>query len=143
MDNEENFEIDDENIFQQGNESDMESQNVEEPIDNIENDNESLCDDETIEIINKLSPKDKETVKSYAKSLINTDEEENTENDNVSNELNNENPIQENFIFNKKQLNNIMETFSDFDDVEKNEKKTEKKHKSIPKSSPFNSPEFK
>ena len=37
-------------------------------------DNNEMGEDETMEIINQLSPKDKEAVKSYAESLISKDE---------------------------------------------------------------------
>ena len=37
-------------------------------------DNNEMGEDETMEIVNQLSPKDKEAVKSYAESLISKDE---------------------------------------------------------------------
>lgn len=103
--------------------------------------------DETIEIINQLSPKDKEAVKSYAESLVSKDE--NNENVEGQNEvpqdgLNMEVPMNESFIFNKKQLNKLlMENFGPTEDELETNKKPNliKKQKNV-KKSPFNAPDF-
>lgn len=103
--------------------------------------------DETMEIINQLSPKDKEAVKSYAESLVSKDE--NNENVEGQNEvpqdgLNMEVPMNESFIFNKKQLNKLlMENFGPTEDELETNKKPNliKKQKNV-KKSPFNAPDF-
>jgi hypothetical protein len=100
-----------------------------------------------MEIINQLSPKDKEAVKSYAESLVSKDE--NNENVEGQNEvpqdgLNMEVPMNESFIFNKKQLNKLlMENFGPTEDELETNKKPNliKKQKNV-KKSPFNAPDF-
>ena len=109
--------------------------------------NNEIGEDETMEIINQLSPKDKEAVKSYAESLISKDESnDGTEEMNdapVQDGLNMEQPMNETFIFNKKQLNKLMESFGPIETELEKEKKTNlvKKHKKINKT-PFNAPDF-
>ena len=104
--------------------------------------------DETMSIISQLSPKDKEAVKSYAESLISKDEANSEGNSNIPEEpmpdgLNMETPVNETFIFNKKQLNKLMENFGPTNaELEKKEKTNLiKKHKQV-KSTPFNAPDF-
>lgn len=121
----------------------QEMNNGEMPMDNsVPSDMEG---DETIDIINKLSPKDKEAVKSYAESLVSQDENNNETNDEAMPDgLNMEAPVNETFIFKKEQLNKIMENFGPTkDELEKTEKpKLLKKGKKNIENSPFNSPEF-
>lgn len=103
--------------------------------------------DETMEIINQLSPKDKEAVKSYAESLVSKDEnDENVEGQNEvpQDGLNMETPMNESFIFSKKQLNKLlMENFGPTEDELETNKKPNliKKQKNV-KKSPFNAPDF-
>lgn len=103
--------------------------------------------DETMEIINQLSPKDKEAVKSYAESLVSKDEnDENVEGQNEvpQDGLNMEAPMNESFIFSKKQLNKLlMENFGPTEDELETNKKPNliKKQKNV-KKSPFNAPDF-
>lgn len=101
--------------------------------------------DETMNIINKLSPKDKEAVKAYAESLSSKDEgnDEMPEGGDMPMQdgLNMEAPVNETYIFKKKQLNNIMENFANMGDDSKPEKnKQVKKYKNSNINSPFNSP---
>lgn len=110
-------------------------------------DNNEMGEDETMEIINQLSPKDKEAVKSYAESLISKDESnDGTEETNdvpVQDGLNMETPMNETFIFNKKQLNKLMENFGPMDtELEKNEKPNLVKKQKPIKKTPFNAPDF-
>lgn len=111
------------------------------PMDNMEG-------DETMDVINQLSPKDKEAVKSYAESLISKDETNSGDNAEAQEEpmqdgLNMEVPMNETFIFSKKQLNKLMENFGPSEaELEKEEKPNlVKKHKNV-KNSPFNAPDF-
>lgn len=109
--------------------------------------NNEMGGDETMEIINQLSPKDKEAVKSYAESLISKDESnDSTEEMNdapVQDGLNMEPPMNETFIFNKKQLNKLMENFGPMDaELEKNEKPNLVKKQKPIKKTPFNAPDF-
>lgn len=110
-------------------------------------DNNEMGGDETIDIINKLSPKDKEAVKSYAESLISKDESgdntEETQDAPVQDGLNMEAPINETFIFRKKQLNKLMENFGPMDaELEKDEKTNLVKKQKKTKKTPFNAPDF-
>lgn len=107
--------------------------------------------DETMEIINKLSEKDKEAVKSYAESLISKDETSEPEMDNQDilpqDGLNMEAPMNETFIFKKGQLNKLMENFGPTEDELENEKRRpnlvkKQKNKENVKNSPFKAPDF-
>lgn len=106
-----------------------------------------MGDDETMDIINKLSPKDKEAVKSYAESLASNNEDSNEpeqQEEPMQDGLNMEAPMNETFIFKKSQLNKLMENFGPTNDELVNDKKTNlsKKQKNV-KNSPFNAPDFK
>ena len=67
--------------------------------------------DSTMEIINQLSDKDVKTVKAYAESLLSSDENQTNDNEEESlpDGLNMEQPMNESFIFTKKQLTKLME----------------------------------
>ena len=77
-----------------------------------------MGDDETMNIINKLSPKDKEAVKSYAESLSSNNEDSNEpeQQEPMQDGLNMEAPMNETFIFKKSQLNKLMENFGPTND---------------------------
>lgn len=115
--------------------------------DEIPMDNSEMGSDETMDIINQLSPKDKEAVKSYAESLISKDESgDNTEEIQdapVQDGLNMEAPMNETFIFNKKQLNKLMENFGPTEtELEKDKKPNLVKKQKKTKKTPFNAPDF-
>ena len=110
-------------------------------------DNNEMGGDETMDIINQLSPKDKEAVKSYAESLISKDESddnaEEIQNVPAQDGLNMEAPMNETFIFRKKQLNKLMENFGPMDaELEKDEKTNLVKKQKKTKKTPFNAPDF-
>ena len=89
-------------------------------------------DDSTISIINKLSPDDREAVRSYAESMLDKS---------LGNE---ENPqMMETYIFSKKQLQTIMETIGTMDDKTEEKPLNKKNGVTVSKKSPFNSPIFK
>ena len=76
---------------------------------------ENMPQDETMDIINQLSQKDKEAVRAYAESLVSKDDVQNSseiENEPIPGGLNMETPVNETFIFKKHQLNKVMENFS-------------------------------
>lgn len=105
-----------------------------------------MGDDETMNIINKLSPKDKEAVKSYAESLSSNNEDSNEpeQQEPMQDGLNMEAPMNETFIFKKSQLNKLMENFGPTNDELVKDKKANlsKKNKKVTKNSPFNAPDF-
>lgn len=110
-------------------------------------DNNEMGGDETIDIINQLSPKDKEAVKSYAESLISKDESddnaEEAQDVPAQDGLNMETPMNETFIFNKKQLNKLMENFGPTEtELEKDKKPNLVKKQKKTKKTPFNAPDF-
>lgn len=110
-------------------------------------DNSEMGDDETMDIINQLSPKDKEAVKSYAESLISKDESsdntEETQDAPVQDGLNMEAPMNETFIFRKKHLNKLMENFGPTEtELEKDKKPNLVKKQKKTKKTPFNAPDF-
>lgn len=90
--------------------------------------------DDTESIINKLSDEDKEAVRSYAESMLKKDE--------TQEENGNEQPMMEQVIFTKKQLNKIQENFGpSYDELmKKDDRKELPKKNSKSKNSPFNSP---
>lgn len=96
--------------------------------------------DEAMSIINQLSDKDKEAVKKYAESMLNRDEAQgNNEEQQTEN-----NPMMEQVVFTKKQLNKIQENFGPSQDEllnKKDRKKLPKKNSNI-NDSPFNPPSF-
>jgi hypothetical protein len=101
--------------------------------------------DSTMEIINKLSEKDKKAVEAYAESLLSSDEANtNDETDEqIPDGLDMEQPVNESFIFTKKQLSKLMENFGPTnDELEKKENNTSKMKKNTVRNSPFNSPKF-
>ena len=125
---------------------DMSMDNMPMDSDIPEGDN-GMGDDETMNIINKLSPKDKEAVKSYAESLMSNNEDSNESEQQegpMQDGLNMEAPMNETFIFKKSQLNKLMENFGPTNDELVKDKKTNlsKKNKKVTKSSPFNAPDF-
>lgn len=106
---------------------------------------DSTAVDSTMEIINKLSEKDKKAVEAYAESLLSSDETDtNDETDEqIPDGLNMEQPVNESFIFTKKQLSKLMENFGPTsDELEKKENNTSKMKKNTVRNSPFNSPKF-
>ena len=110
-------------------------------------DNNEMGGDETMDIINQLSPKDKEAVKSYAESLISKEESddnaEEAQDVPPQDGLNMEAPMNETFIFRKKQLNKLMENFGPMDaELEKDEKTNLVKKQKKTKKTPFNAPDF-
>ena len=110
-------------------------------------DNNEMGGDETMDIINQLSPKDKEAVKSYAESLISKDEsDDNAEEAQdvlAQDGLNMEAPMNETFIFRKKQLNKLMENFGPTEtELEKDKKPNLVKKQKKTKKTPFNAPDF-
>lgn len=110
-------------------------------------DNNEMGSDETMDIINKLSPKDKEAVKSYAESLISKDESEDNAEEvqdvPAQDGLNMETPMNETFIFKKKQLNKLMENFGPTEtELENDEKPNLVKKDKKTKKTPFNAPDF-
>ena len=92
--------------------------------------------DDTTSIINQLSDTDKEAVRSYAKSMLNKSDSQ-QENGDAGNQ-----PMMEQVIFTKKQLNKIQENFGPSQDelIKKNDRKGLPKKISKSGSSPFNSP---
>ncbi len=125
---------------------DMSMDNMPMDSDIPEGDN-GMGDDETMDIINKLSPKDKEAVKSYAESLASNNEDSNEpeqQEEPMQDGLNMEAPMNETFIFKKSQLNKLMENFGPTNDELVKDKKTNlsKKNKKVTKNSPFNAPDF-
>ena len=85
---------------------DMSMDNMPMDSDIPEGDN-GMGDDETMDIINKLSPKDKEAVKSYAESLASNNEDSNEpeqQEEPMQDGLNMEAPMNETFIFKKKSI---------------------------------------
>ena len=96
---------------------------MEEPMDAAAPNMEIQGEDETMNIVNQLSQKDKEAVKSYAESLLKNTE--NNEDEPVSDGLNSEAPVggnmAESVIFTKGQLNQIKENIglSDSEDFKK------------------------
>lgn len=109
---------------------------------------DSTAVDSTMEIINKLTEKDKKAVEAYAESLLSSDEtytnDETGETDEqIPDGLNMEQPVNESFIFTKKQLSKLMENFGPTnDELEKKENNTSKMKKNTVRNSPFNSPKF-
>jgi hypothetical protein len=98
-------------------------------------DGEDEGDDSTTSIINQLSPEDREAVRAYAQSML-------SKSDGLNDETQQE-PMMESFVFTKKQLTKIMESFRQ-SEIKKDEKPLNKKYsKSVSKKSPFNSPNFK
>lgn len=115
--------------------------------DEIPMDNGEMGGDETMDIINQLSPKDKEAVKSYAESLISKDESsdstEEAQDAPVQDGLNMETPMNETFIFRKKHLNKLMENFGPTEtELEKDKKPNLVKKQKKTKKTPFNAPDF-
>ena len=115
--------------------------------DEIPMDNGEMGGDETMDIINQLSPKDKEAVKSYAESLISKDESsdstEEAQDAPVQDGLNMEAPMNETFIFRKKHLNKLMENFGPTEtELEKDKKPNLVKKQKKTKKTPFNAPDF-
>ena len=90
--------------------------------------------DDTVSIINQLSDTDKEAVRSYAKSMLNRNETQQTDAG--------EQQMMESVVFTKKQLNKIQENFGPSQDelMKKNNRKGLPKKISKSGSSPFNSP---
>lgn len=110
-------------------------------------DDNEMGGDETMDIINQLSPKDKEAVKSYAESLISKDESgdnaEEAQDVPAQDGLNMEAPMNETFIFRKKQLNKLMENFGPTEtELEKDKKPNLVKKQKKTKKTPFNAPDF-
>lgn len=105
----------------------------EDPMMNDDMSGEENGDDSTSSILNQLSPDDKEAVRAYAQSLLSRDESTEPQSE----------ELMESFIFTKKQLTKIMESFRQ-SEIKKDEKPLNKKYsKSVSKKSPFNSPNFK
>lgn len=103
------------------------------------NDDENQGDggDSTIDIINQLSDKDRETVRSYAKSLLKGSGAQDGENEQP--------PIAESVIFSKKQIKAISENLMDVDNNNKEQNlgnNRKKKHRQVSKKSPFSAPKF-
>lgn len=91
---------------------------------------EEPMDDSTMSIINQLSDTDRKAVRAYAESMLNRDETQNQ-------------PMQESFIFTKKQLDEIHEMLMTQSDKHDNElNKINKKTKQLDNlhKSPFDSP---
>lgn len=127
--------------------NDVNSENNEDDINNMPEDNminnNNLEDDSTMKIISQLSDKDKKTVEAYAESLLSNDKEEENNDEMVPDGLNMEGPMNETFIFSKKQLNKLMENFGPTNDELDNKKNTSLKiEKNNIKNTPFNSPKF-
>ena len=127
--------MDDPNMMDSGMEGDMSGN------DNMGESNE------TMDIINRLTPKDQEAVKAYAESLMSQNETpSNDESSNmdapIPDGLNMEEPVNETFIFKKSQLNKIMETFGDKRKKDGKENILSKKQKKVTKNTPFNAPDF-
>ena len=112
--------------------------NNETPMDSMENDS-------TMKIISQLSDKDKKTVEAYAESILKDNEDNNqkAESDMPMDNMNMEQPVNESFIFTKKQLSTIMENFGPTnDELEKRDHHFSKMKKHTVKNTPFNSPKF-
>jgi len=92
--------------------------------------------DDTLSIINKLSDKDKEAVRSYAESMLSRDETQQNGGE--------EQPMMEQVIFTKKQINKIQENFGPTQDelMNKNNRKELPKKQSKTNNSPFSNPKF-
>lgn len=127
--------------------SDMESEMGGEMNDDMNNETpmDSMENDSTMKIISQLSDKDKKTVEAYAESLLKDDEDDkqNDESDMSMDNINMEQPVNESFIFTKKQLSTIMENFGPTnDELEKEGCHFSKMKKQAVKNTPFNSPKF-
>lgn len=90
--------------------------------------------DDTASIINQLSDTDREAVRSYAESMLNKD--------GGQQDGGGEQPMMEQVIFTKKQLNKIQENFGPSQDelMKKDDRQELPKKNSKSKNSPFNSP---
>jgi hypothetical protein len=101
--------------------------------------------DETMGIINQLSDKDREAVRAYAKSLLPNSNATSNEDQNMAADANMQAPMNESFIFKKRQLNNIFENFGPTEDELSKDKKNNfiKNSKKPQFNSPFNAPKFK
>lgn len=96
--------------------------------------------DDTMSIISQLSDEDKDAVRAYAESMLSRDETQN------QNEIG-EQPMMEQVIFTKRQLNKIQENFGPTQDelnTNKERAKTlsKKNEKTTSGKSPFNPPSF-
>lgn len=113
----------------------MDGINNEEPVegDAEENDESEINNDDTASIINKLTPDQREAVRSYAESFLKDEESS----ENMSEESN----ISESFIFTKKQLQELNERLGDNHSTD-DKQNFAKKEKKIKMKSPFNSPTF-
>lgn len=119
-------------------------------------------DDSTMSIINQLSDEDRESVRAYAESMLNSDESQDDEEmedgadmnmddqgmEDPNMNQNGEQPMMESFIFTKRQLRRINENFGptqyELDKNNDDRKPLQKKQaqKSVSKKSPFNAPRF-
>jgi hypothetical protein len=95
-------------------------------------------DDSTISIINQLSDEDREAVRAYAESMLDTS---------IEQESTPEQSMMESIVFTKKQLNKLFENFGPTEDeIQRNKKNkplNQKKERTVSSKSPFNSPRFK
>lgn len=103
-------------------------------------------DDSTVSIINKLSPTDREAVRSYAESMLNRSEDSAGEAPEGEEaplpDDGGQGPIMESFIFTKGQLKKIHENLLPTE-PEKEKNQIEKKHSNkLSDKSPFKSPKF-
>ena len=89
-------------------------------------------------IINQLSDEDREAVRAYAESMLDTHNEQ---------EPAPEEPMMESVMFTKKQLNKLFENFGPTEDeIQRNKKNkplNQKKERTVSSKSPFNAPKFK
>ena len=101
---------------------------------NMMGDSSEAGSDDTMSIINQLSDEDREAVRSYAESMLNNGGEQQ--------EDGGAQPMMEQVIFTKKQLNKLQENFGPSQDelMKKNDRKELPKKNSKSKNSPFNSP---
>lgn len=99
---------------------------------------DSNSNDSTTSIINQLSDEDREAVRAYAESMLDTHNEQ---------EPAPEEPMMESVMFTKKQLNKLFENFGPTEDeIQRNKKNkplNQKKERTVSSKSPFNAPKFK
>lgn len=93
---------------------------------------EGFGDSEIMDVFNKLTDTDKKAVNNYAKSLLDTEEENTAQMQ--------EPPMAENFVFKKGQIDKIYETFVDNDTVKEPIDKRNKRVNKHKTKSPFESP---
>ena len=101
-------------------------------------------DDSTVSIINKLTPEDREAVRSYAQSMLSRSEANAEEGPEGEEPIDNggEAPIAESFVFTKGQLKKIHENLLPTEPEKEKNQIEKKRSKALSDKSPFKSPKF-